>query len=73
MSTTDRPWRLAAAVIGLGLLAGCAHRTTTVRERETITTEPRVREERTVIVPEPMHEETTVIKKRREILEEEDD
>ena len=59
-----------AAAIGLGLLAGCVSRTT-VRERERVTTQPRILEERTVVVPQPPeHEETTVIKKRREYSEE---
>jgi hypothetical protein len=63
---------LVALTIGLGIVAGCSHRTTTIRER-TITQEPRIREERTVVVPaEPTYDETTVIKKERREYEEED-
>lgn len=69
--TSMKTSTFVAAAIGLGLLAGCASRTTTVRERERITTQPRIVEERTVVVPQPPeHEETTVIKKRREYSEE---
>jgi len=65
MTRTMRTSSFLAAVIGLGVVAGCSHRTV-VKER-TITTEPRVREERTVLVPAdpPTHEETTVIKRER--------
>jgi hypothetical protein len=74
MSNVTRATWLVAAAIGLGALAGCAsERRTTIRERETVT-EPRIREERTVIVPqEPsFHEETSVIRKERREVEEED-
>ncbi len=73
MSKSLRTSSLVAALIGLGVVAGCSHRTTTIRER-TVTEPPRVREERTVVVPAdpPTHEETTVIKKERREVEEED-
>jgi hypothetical protein len=69
--TPTKTSTFVAAAVGLGLLAGCVSRTTTVRERERVS-QPRVVEERTVVVPEepPVHEETTTIKKHREYSEE---
>ena len=62
---------LVAAVLGLGLAAGCADRKTTIRrETETMRTPPRVVEEQTVVTP-PAEEETTVIERRRRVVEEE--
>src|SRR5262245_57324005 len=62
---------LAAAVLGLGLAAGCADRKTTIRrETETTRTPPRVVEEQTVVTPPADQEETTVIERRRRVVEE---
>jgi hypothetical protein len=63
---------LATLTVGLALAtSGCAeHRTTVRRETETVRSQPRVVEERSVVTPPAADEETTVIERHRRTTEE---
>ncbi len=65
---------LAAVAVGVGVVAsGCADRKTTVRrETETVRSQPRIVEERTVVTPPPADETTTIERHRRTTVEEDD-
>jgi hypothetical protein len=63
---------LATLTVGLALAtSGCAdHRTTVRRETETVRTQPRVLEERSLVTPPVPDDETTVIERHRRTTEE---